>query len=659
MTSYPNSECRTLSDSHRRMLRDGSAILEDVIAERGVRSIVHGRDLPEGFSKRQQQRGGGILFIAHRPNGKTSYSYRPDALDPKRPGHKYEQPCKALGGPGNVLDVHPSVRHLIDDLSVPVIFVEGIKKADSVISAARREGARVLVVVISGVWNWLSDGEPIADMFDIPLEGRKATVLFDSDMLRNPNVQEAAGRLAEHLIGRGAEAFITYLHDQEDGSKTGADDFLAGGGSFAEIRMLTRRYDPADFTKVRLSRSEKLRAAVADLWRDWHAGDWMHFVGAPKPNADGEIKGHWARGHTARDVKEALIELAMQRGKPDERGIVVTVGLRRLADVSAKSHESARKATKHLEADGQIEIIPAVDGEKPRSYRLLVGRATLDSMKSNTTTESHSRGRNTRCQPLRPPTAAPSAPRLRWSSPGRRKRPEFELVPGRPVVRHTGTLPIDEQEESPYVKRLGPHRGAVIDTLEAAGGELHIEELCEVLHRTRPRDVRRRILEPLGKAEVIELEGDVIRLTGEWLEALDGKREKDGEIEQAERQAEKHREQGERYREHLERKKRGTPKASTDAVRQTKDLREKRMGEAREEDERDKAPTPPAVEALVEKMLGQNERIRMGLLCEIAMEEGFRWRDVPPAVKRMGYRIERLVEYGNAEFVFAPAKWAA
>jgi len=228
------------------------------------------------------------------------------------------------------------------------------------------------------------------------------------------------------------------------------------------------------------------------------------------------------------------------------------------------------------------------------------------------------------------------------------------------VVRSTGAPPRDQQEDvSSYVKRLGPHRGAVCDVVEAAGGETHLEELCEVLHRKRPRDVRRRILQPLIKAGVIELEGDVIRLTGDWLTRLDEKREADGEIAQAERQAEKHREQSKLYREHLERKRRGTPEASHAAVRQTNDLREKRMREAREEDARDKAPTPPEVEALVERILAQNERIRMGLLCEIAMEEGHRWRDVPPAVRRMGYRTERLAEYANAEFVFAPSEWAA
>jgi hypothetical protein len=486
MVVYSNRDSTALSDSHRRMVYDDSGIDPEVARERGVRTITHGRELPDGFSRRQRRRGGGLLFTVHRPNGERSHSFRPDGVDPERPGHRYEQPCKHLGAPGNVLDVHPSARNLIDDRSVPVIFVEGLKKADSILSAARREGVRVLVVAVTGVWNWMADGEAIADMFDIPVEGRRVTICFDSDMLRNPSVQDACSRLAEHLIGRGAGVFITYLRDQNDGSKTGADDFLARGGTLAELRMLTRRYDPDDFVRVRLSRSEKLHTAISDLWRDWYERDWMHFVG----NAE---RGNWARGHTARDVKEALIELAMRGGKQDERGIVVTVGLRTLADMSAKSHESARKAVVHLEADAQLEIIPAVDGEKPRSYRLLVEcaatRARVDSMRRDTETESDLRASDPRCQPLRAPTAR----RLRWSSPARKVQRLRGVAPDTRRVRQTRRFhkditvaeSMDLFPDRPFVKRLGPHRCAVLDALEAAGGELHLDELCEVSHRRR------------------------------------------------------------------------------------------------------------------------------------------------------------------------------
>lgn len=55
----------------------------------------------------------------------------------------------------------------------------------------------------------------------------------------------------------------------------------------------------------------------------------------------------------------------------------------------------------------------------------------------------------------------------------------------------------------------------------------------------------------------------------------------------------------------------------------------------------------------------QNNRVRMRLMREIASGEKFRWGDVAPAVRRMGYRIERLPEYENEEFIYAERKAVA
>ena len=221
------------------------------------------------------------------------------------------------------------------------------------------------------------------------------------------------------------------------------------------------------------------------------------------------------------------------------------------------------------------------------------------------------------------------------------------------MVRATGAKPRDEQRPAPAIKRLGPHRGAVADTLEDAGGELHITDLMDALHRTgRVRDFRRLILRDLIESGVIECEGDVIRLACEWRARLDERRERDGEIFQAELQAEKHKAESKKYREHREREKRGTPQASMDAARRTKEMREKRLQEIREEKERDQDPTPPEVAAFVRRILSNHKRMRLGLLCEVAREQGLRWRDIPSAVERIGYRVEKLPEYQNATFIF-------
>ena len=649
MTSYPSAGSATLSDSHCRMLFEESGISPDVAAERGYYTAHRCSEVPQDRGELPKRPG--LVVPMYSPDGITrSYQLRPDR---KGKGPKYVSP----GGVSPVVDVHPSMLDEVRTGIGPLLITEGAKTGD----AATSRG--IATVVLAGVWMWcVPKVKPyrLKPCFDyIRLEGREVVVAFDSDCMSKENVQDALAALVAALEERGAVVKVIYLPDATDGSKQGIDDYLVAGGTIKEMFMLARTFEPADIGEIRMSQSDKLREAISCLWREWRDGDWMDFVGAAKPNVDGEIKGHWARGHTARDTMEALIELAMKSGKVhDVDGGVeleVAVGMRRLSELSAKSRVSTSKAIRHLEADKQIRTLPPADKSKARRYRLFVPRARVYQYEG----KAHDKGSERSVPPrwytlARPPSSPPSAPRLRWPSPGRKGRREFEVVPGTRRVRHTGALPPEDREDT-YIKRLGPHRGAVLDTLEAAGGELHLDNLCEALHRKRPRDVRGRILKPLEDAGILECEGDVVRLAGEWLDRLEEERERTGEVKQAEKQAEKHREQRKRYREHLERERCGTPKASLAAMRRTKELRERGLREIREEEERDRAPTPPAVEALVANALGQQDRVRMGQLYDMAIDEGLRWRDVPPAVRRMGFRVERLPEYLNNEFVF-PAK---
>jgi Domain of unknown function (DUF3854) len=514
-----------LSARHRRMLYDESGISPEVVAERGVRTVRSGRELPKGYSWRQRRRAPGILFTLRRPGGETSHVFRPDEPDPKNPGHKYEMPCKAYGAPGNVLDVHPRMRHLLDDLSEPLVFVEGVKKGDALASRG------VAAVAISGVYNWLSGGEPIADMYEVPVEGRRVYVCFDSDMLRNPNVQDAAERLAEHLQSRGANAWIVYLHDQPDGSKTGADDFLAGGGTLEELLDLARPFDTEDVQREKLSRSGRLRRCLEDLAR-------QHDEMPAKSQGECSERAAW----------RACLTTAERRGALVEDGVEIRISSRTGGELAAMGHMTFARRMNALVEAGRVRRVKGERSEHADSYVLLVApRALLihdgEGPRRRGETRRTGDGPHRGVSPARPP-AAPSVPELRWS--------------------YVATVREEDErgfmrEVYEYVSRPGKKRGEILRYLLDNGGSATIPELMERFAgpKTRPRDFKRRQLaELLGYRRqhkgrrlsvgppIVEMSespaGDVVRLAPDWAGALERRRELGGEQDAAVRQMRRH-----------------------------------------------------------------------------------------------------------------------
>jgi hypothetical protein len=629
---------------HQQMLFEESAIDPKVAAERGYETVTR-RSRLEEFKKYQRRASAdkpALLVPLYSPDGITRLSQlRPHT--PRVPGLKYETP----GGAGLIIDVHPRMRERVRHGLEPLLITEGAKTGDAVTSRD------IPTVVLPGVNAWnVPKVKPkrLRPCFDhIRLKGRKVFICFDSDCMTKQEVQQALAGLVACLEDRGAIVRVIYLPDAADGSKQGIDDYLAAGGTIKEMFMLARKFDSADFGEIRLSRDERLHDAIRHLWQRWLDDDWMHFTG----NAD---KGNWARGHSARDVVEALLETAAKSGKLKEDAIEVKISMRGLAQRAAKSLGSVRKSLQHLAADGWLEILPPKDQKSSRTYRLLVGRARVYSMEGREAQREASNSQSQSVRSLCIPLRAPSAPRLRWSTPVRQRRREFELVPGRAVVRRTGAPSVDEQADMPTYKRLCPHRGAIVDQLEAHDGRLDVLDLMEALGRSnsRKRDFKRRILKRLEEAGIVERDGDTVSLAPDWLDRLNERREADGEIELAERLAKRYRTESERYRTHLEREKNGTPQASLDAVRRSRELRERRLQEMREEEERDRGPTPPEIEDLIKSALRRNKRVRLNLIAEMALGAGLRWRAVRPAIERLGYRVERLPEFFNEEFVYRP-----
>jgi Domain of unknown function (DUF3854) len=503
-TVYRNTNEDTagqLAHEHHRALVEGSAISPEIVAESGARTIRRGSELPKVFSSRQRRRAPGILFPTTRPNGETSWCFRPDRPIEGKEGHKYEQPPLSRGAGGNALGVLPSQRHMIEDTSIPIILCEGTKKMLSLVTAAREAGTEVLVVCVVGVWNWLHDGgKPIEDIEGLPLQGRKVSVVFDSDVLEKPQVQLAAQRLAAYCEGRGARVYMTFFPAMPDGSKCGADDFFAREprGTFAELRLLTRRYDPADFERIRLSRDERLRSGIDDLWRRLWNEAWSGMGGA-----------------SDRDVFVVLIEAAKKHGKVVEDGIRVTMARGPLALEAKVSTRTLHKAIRRLEARGVLYTDN--EGRKPDRSGAFVMRANVSHSRTSNASEDNETHSETAMYARDLHLRGLRAPRLRWSQP--RYTPKRGLVAGSRKVRQA-----PKPQSRPAITRLGKVRGSILDALDAAGGTLTLKQIAEILHKKRPRDIRRRNLPMLEDAGIVEVHGDNVSLTVNWLEALQEQR---------------------------------------------------------------------------------------------------------------------------------------
>lgn len=630
--------------------------MREVLDENPAVTVAHGRELPEGFSERQRRRAPGILFSITRLDGSAAYSFRPEDPDPKNPGHKYEQECKALGGPGNVLGVPARSRHLIASTSVPVVFVEGVKKMLAVESAARRAGAVVLVVCVSGVWNWLSDGKPIADLLAIPVEGREVYIGFDSDVFRNPDVGDAARAFWRHLEGRGAAVYLSHLEDRPNGSKTGADDFLADGRTFGDYMATMRPFDADELQAERLKRDVRLRMALADLERRLWRFDWSGM--GP---------------HSARDVAITLLEAAWERGKLVEDGVRVAMAWGPLEVAAKVSRRTLSKALEYLEAWGVLYRVKGDRGTGRRGafvLRVKVYQYGEDAPKTE--------GRTPVGIPCR-------APRLRYSSPG--SRPRRGLVSGTRKVRQGAP-----RKAKPAVKRPGKIRGGIVDHLDRAGRRLTLLELDRAMRpdkpeeKRRPRDLTRRKNPETGKgrdglliwwidAGVVDLDAGTVGLTPDWLERLDDQRRVGGEIDTvdvsgrvdagadtiARRELEIRRAEFLEWRER--RKRRGaSTNSGTPAGRAAieRGHRARSVGLAAERERAAEAERAAEVGRarvfVLEKLRSPNlgGRMRLSLLREVWRDAGGDSWSVLPAVEALGCRVEVLTEYGGERFVYPP-----
>jgi hypothetical protein len=543
-----------LSEEHRQVLEDGSAIAREVLEGRGYRTTRR-TEVPPEF-KRYQRRAG-LLVPLFSPDGTTTgYQLRPDKPRRDKRGKpiKYETPT----GARIIADVHPTMLGAAADPEVPLWITEGVKCGDSLTSRRR------CTVSLVGVWMFRAKGSPdMLPCFEhVALRGRRVFVVFDSDVMRKSEVQQALERLVGDLEGRGARVLVVYLPDAPDGGKLGVDDYLARGGNVAHLEEIARPFTRQDAARERMSRDERLRHGVAELWRVWGAQPWKD-----------------TGGHTRREIMRALIEYAESTGKPVEGGVRVEAAQRPIAERVGTGQKTVWRNLKILQEQGLIKRDTRKRAEDaPTAYILLTpgekGRARgshSGNKGGRLDGESHA-GKAGNCggydpgdSPMR---ALEEIRRLRWS--------------------YVARVWAEDGYQHEYRERLGKIAGRVLEALIAAEGVATVAELAEAVEHGRPRDLRRRQIAKLQGAELARVEGDAVILADDWPEKLGIARELGREYEAEQLTRERHERQRAAYRRYRERGETLSPddlaRARREKQQDRREAREARRQRARDLD---------------------------------------------------------------------------
>ncbi|MFC1970406.1 DUF3854 domain-containing protein [Chloroflexota bacterium] len=225
-----------LLQSHLDHLKE-SGISTEAIKQRGYESVLGHKRLKDLGFGRQQCRTPGMLIPLWGVdgNGIVGHQYRPDSprLNNKGKPIKYETPMGAT----NRIDCPPVCQKLLADPIVPLWITEGVKKGDALVSLGE------CLIDMTGIWNWRAKNSfggitVSADFDSIALNNRQVYITPDSDYATNPSVVQAARRLAEFLKRKKANVSIVLIPSGENGDKTGVDDFLAGGHTLEELKLL-------------------------------------------------------------------------------------------------------------------------------------------------------------------------------------------------------------------------------------------------------------------------------------------------------------------------------------------------------------------------------------------------------------------------------------
>jgi hypothetical protein len=222
----------SLEDHHYAMLSGESGIADAAIADRGYYTALTPDELAAlGFADFQRCAPALVIPIYDVHGKICTPQIRPDTPRRAKKGKilKYDTPQ----GSQITLDIHPALRPSLGQVDVPLIIIEGIKKADSITSRVTPTHP-LCVVGLIGVYGWMRNKQPLPDWRAIAMQQREVIIVFDSDVLTTPEVQKARNALATFLAKQGAHVKHVDLPLLPQG-KCGADDYFVAGHSLEDL----------------------------------------------------------------------------------------------------------------------------------------------------------------------------------------------------------------------------------------------------------------------------------------------------------------------------------------------------------------------------------------------------------------------------------------
>jgi hypothetical protein len=236
----------------------------ELLKQARITRVTHAQARDEWGIKRAYGDVAGVIFPYHDVTGERRLTARLRRDHPEIENGKPAAKYVAAWGDRRSLYFVPGTHGLLADASVPVVFVEAEKSALALTAWAQRTGRSIVAIALGGCWGWRGrvgkveapDGGlvdqvgPLRDL-NIARDGRRAFVLFDTNVATNSKVQAARAALAQQLRKQRAEVRVLEL-PVIDGVN-GPDDFIAAKGDAAMCEV----FDAAEGGAALLDEIEK------------------------------------------------------------------------------------------------------------------------------------------------------------------------------------------------------------------------------------------------------------------------------------------------------------------------------------------------------------------------------------------------------------------